>query len=152
MPVMIVDGIQYSARMVVKQYENKGHVLDELSLYNMAMDKEKAPSHTNLSASERGGAQYEGAVSGYKVKDLIHNTQAGDRKLLGLDENSRTRFSLPDDAKLTKRERELRDALIEKVSRAVGAENVITDAETSQRVLDLVNGVVALSRGKKKST
>lgn len=86
MPVMIVDGIQYSARMVVKQYENKGHVLDELSLYNMAMHKEKAPSHTNLSASERGGAQYEGAVSGYKVKDLIHNTQAGDRKLLGLDE------------------------------------------------------------------
>ena len=65
---------------------------------------------------------------------------------------SDVRFSLPNDVKLTKRERELRDALIEKVSRAVGAENVITDAETSQRVLDLVNGVVALSRGKKKST
>ena len=41
MPVMIVYGIQYSARMVVKQYENKGHVLDELSLYNVSMHKER---------------------------------------------------------------------------------------------------------------
>ena len=151
MPVMIVDGIQYSARMVVKQYENKGHVLDELSLYNMAMHKEKAPSHTNLSASERGGAQYEGAVSGYKVKDLIHNTQAGDRKLLGLDENSRTRFSLPDDVKLTKRERELRDGLVEKVSRAIGSENVITDVEAGERVLDMLNGRARLSKGQKRA-
>ena len=51
---------------------------------------------------------------------------------------------------MTKRERELRDGLIEKVSRAVGAENVITDIETGQRVLDLVNGA-ALSRGKKRA-
>ena len=151
MPVMIVDGIQYSARMVVKQYENKGHVLDELSLYNVSMHKERTSLNTNVGTSRDGLVYSNDILSAYKVKDLIHNTQAGDRKLLGLDENSRTRFSLPDDVKLTKRERELRDALIEKVSRAVGAENVITDVETGQRVLDLVNGA-ALSRGKKKST
>ena len=70
---------------------------------------------------------------------------------MGLDENSRTRFSLPDDVKLTKRERELRDGLVEKVSRAIGSENVITDVEAGERVLDMLNGRVRLSRGQKRA-
>ena len=72
--------------MVIKRYENNDIVMDELSLYNMAMHKEKTPSHTNLNASERGGAQYDSVKSGYKVKDLIHSTQENDWKLLELDE------------------------------------------------------------------
>lgn len=82
-----VDGVQYSARMVIKEYENKGTVLDEFSLYNVSMHKEKAPSHTNLSASVRSGAQYDSAISGYKIKDLIHSTQENDKKILGLGED-----------------------------------------------------------------
>lgn len=87
-----VDGVQYSARMVIKEYENKGLILEELSLYNVAMHKEKTPSHTNLNASDGGGVQYDGVLSGYKVKDLIHSTQEKDQKLLGITDKSGLRF------------------------------------------------------------
>ena len=55
-------------------------VLDELSLYNVAMHKEKAPSHTTLNTTESSGAQYDNAISVYKVKGFIHNSQENDRK------------------------------------------------------------------------
>lgn len=90
-----IDGAQYLARMVVKQYENKDNVLDEFSLYNIAMHKEKATPHTNLNATGGSGVQYDTALSAYKVKELIHSTQENDQKLLGIDANS-TKFSLVD--------------------------------------------------------
>ena len=74
--------------MIMKRYENKGFVLDELSLYNISMHKEKAPTHTSLSATDGSGVQYDGAHSSYKVKALVHSTQDGDRKLLGLGAGS----------------------------------------------------------------
>ena len=52
------------------------------------MHKRKTPSHTNLNASEGSGVQYDGVVSGYKVKVLIHSTQGNDQKLLGITDKN----------------------------------------------------------------
>lgn len=46
------------------------------------------------------------------------------------------KFSLPEDGTLTDKEIALRDALVEKIGRAIGSENVITDWAEGQRVLD----------------
>ena len=88
-----VDGVQYSARLVVKELENYGRILENLSLYNMAMHKEKTPLNTNLSATNNGAGVQSNGVSVYKVKDLIHSTQEKDKKLLGIGDNERMLFS-----------------------------------------------------------
>jgi hypothetical protein len=87
-----IDGVQYSARLVVKELINKDEVLDDLSLYNMAMHKEKTPSNTNVGTSNDGLVYSDSVISVYKVKDLIHNTQEIDKKILGIDEETRFRF------------------------------------------------------------
>lgn len=86
-----IDGVQYSARLVVKELINKDEVLDDLSLYNMAMHKEKTPSNTNVGTSNDGLVYSDSVISVYKVKDLIHNTQEIDKKILNLDEETRFR-------------------------------------------------------------
>ena len=100
------------------------------------------------------GEVYKNTENNRKSDDLITYDDNGNIILPSQRFNegkSDVRFSLPNDVKLTKRERELRDGLIEKVSRAVGAESVITDVETGERVLDMLNGRVPMSRGKKRA-
>lgn len=87
-----VNGNQYSARLVVKELENKGVVLDELSLYNVSMHKEKGSAVQPLSASKEVGGITTKPISAYKVKDLIHNTQENDKKILGIEDKT-TLFS-----------------------------------------------------------
>ena len=88
-----VNGRQYSARMIVKELENKGAVLEELSLYNVSIHKEKGSEVQPLNASNEVGGITSKPISVYKVKDLIHNTQEIDKKILNLDEVTRFRFT-----------------------------------------------------------
>ena len=86
-----IDGVQYSARMVVKQYENRGMVLEDFRLYDLTAKKGK----TDASTVVRGAsalAPTSASVSSYKVKELVHSTQEGDRKLLGLGAGVGLRF------------------------------------------------------------
>ena len=74
--------MQYSARLIIKEKKNFGSVLEDLSLYNMSLHKRKAPHDTNVNTSNNdGGAQSYGAVSEYKVKNLIHSSQEIDQKI-----------------------------------------------------------------------
>ena len=87
-----VNGTQYSARLLVKELENKGVVLEELSLYNVSMHKERGSAIQPLNASDEVGGITAKPQSFYKVKELIHNSQEIDKKNLGINEV--TRFSL----------------------------------------------------------
>lgn len=74
-----ISGVQYSARMVVKEYYQGDKVLDQLSLYNyqlreMASD---AQSHSQMLPAHPSKAK-----NRYKVSELIHETQESDRKFL----------------------------------------------------------------------
>jgi hypothetical protein len=91
-----INGTQYSARLIIKELENKGVVLEELSLYNVSIHKEKSSAVQPLNASNEVGGITAKPYSYYKVKDLIHNSQEEDKKILGLNEN--TRFRVKDDA------------------------------------------------------
>ena len=85
-----VDGVQYSGRMVVKEYYNGTHVLDELHLYNILL-KEATPDAQN--ASSQGVPVHPSSVTEYKVKELIHNSQEQDKELLGINETTLFRDS-----------------------------------------------------------
>lgn len=89
-----VDGRQYSARMVIKELENRGRVLDELSLYHVAMHKAKDTNSLGVNAPQASGVGVNpiGVQNRYKVKELIHSTQEGDRKLLGISSDSPALF------------------------------------------------------------
>ena len=87
-----VNGTQYSARLLVKELENKGVVLEELLLYNVSMHKERGYAIQPLNASDEVGGITAKPQSFYKVKKLIHNSQEIDKKILGINEV--TRFSL----------------------------------------------------------
>lgn len=87
-----VNGTQYSARLLVKELENKGVVIEELSLYNVSMHKERGSAVQPLSASDEVGGITAKPQSFHKVKELIHNSQEIDKKNLGINEI--TRFSL----------------------------------------------------------
>lgn len=87
-----VNGTQYSARLVVKELENKGVVLEDLSLYNVSMHKENGSVVQPLNASKEVGGITTKPYPAYKFKDLIHNTQEIDKKIVGI--NNTTRFSL----------------------------------------------------------
>lgn len=87
-----VNGSQYSARLVIKELINRDRVLDELSLYNVSMHKEKGSAIQLLNASNEVGSITAKPQSAYKVKDLIHNSQEQDKKLLGI--SNKTKFSL----------------------------------------------------------
>jgi hypothetical protein len=74
-----VGGVPYSARMVVKEYFRGIAQLDEIHLYNYLL-KEKTSD--NQSAATKSIPTHLSDVSGYKISDLIHNTQIEDEKLL----------------------------------------------------------------------
>ena len=131
-----VDGKQYSARLVIKELMNKGRVLDDLSLYNMSMHKRKTSS-TNLNASgEDAGVPNENVLSGYKVKEIIHNSQENDRKLLGLDENYRTHYKTGDNGVENPNIIARVHRHAEKVAKGLGVEN---DVKIHDNVSDIAN-------------
>lgn len=80
-----VNGTQYSARLVIKELVNRGRVLDELSLYNVSMHKEKGSQRKQLNAPTELGSDITNLKTAYKVKDLIHNSQTVDKEILGID-------------------------------------------------------------------
>ena len=87
-----INGAQYSARLVVKELENKGVVLEELSLYNVSLHKENGSAIQPLNASNEVGGIIAKPQSRYKVKDLIHNSQEIDKQIVGVE--GETLFSL----------------------------------------------------------
>lgn len=90
---VFVNGTQYSARLIVKETIHNEKVLDTLSLYNVSLHKEKTPSNTNVGESEDSGVYSGGVKSEFKVRELIHNTQEEDKKLVGI-EGEETRFRI----------------------------------------------------------
>lgn len=88
-----INGTQYSARLLVKELENKGKVLEELSLYNVSMHKEKNSAVQPLNASNEVGGITAEPNSYYKVKDLIHNSQKIDKEIVGISDNTRFRIT-----------------------------------------------------------
>lgn len=86
-----IDGVQYSARLLVKQFENRGFVLDDFRLYDLH-SREKKTDASSVVRGDKALTPTSAPVSAYKVKDLIHSTQAEDKKLLGLPDNYSTRF------------------------------------------------------------
>lgn len=111
-----INGTQYSARIVVKETIHNEKILDILSLYNVALHNEKTPSNTNVGVSEETRVYSDGVKSAYKVKDLIHNSQAEDKKLVGI-ENETTFF------KTSPRTAEQRTALFEAAKEEFGVTN-----------------------------
>ena len=97
-----VNGRQYSARLVVKELENKGIVLDELSLYNVSMHKEKGSVVQPLNASEEVGGITTEPKSVYKIKELIHNSQELDKEIVGIFGETRFRFTSEEKAIIDK--------------------------------------------------
>ena len=89
-----IDGKQYSARMVVKEYEKGNFVVDQMNLYNTQLREEKGTDKTPIQQN-MPPTVLSSIPSTYKVKELIHNTQEYDRKILGFGENDRTAYSLP---------------------------------------------------------
>ncbi|MBP5561183.1 MAG: hypothetical protein J6X70_05225 [Muribaculaceae bacterium] len=80
-----------SARLIVKQYENRGSVLDDFQLYDLGTKQEKTGNQTQGTGT-KALTPLQSPVSRYKVKDLIHSTKEEDQKILGISKNS-TRFS-----------------------------------------------------------
>ena len=111
-----INGTQYSARIVVKETIHNEKILDILSLYNVALHNEKTPSNTNVGVSEETRVYSDGVKSAYKVKEIIHNSQAEDKKLVGI-ENETTFF------KTSPRTAEQRTALFEAAKEEFGVTN-----------------------------
>ena len=81
-----IDSVQYSARLLVKQYENRGMVLDDFRLYDLSAKQEKTDA-SSVVRGENTLTPTSAPVSGYKVRELIHSSQVNDQKLLGIDGN-----------------------------------------------------------------
>lgn len=75
-----INGVQYSARLTVKEYEKGNFVLHELHLYNAQLRKIEIPDAQRTRFNETP-SHPSGILSEYKVIDLIHNTQKNDQKL-----------------------------------------------------------------------
>lgn len=88
-----IDGTQYSARLIVKQYENRGNVLDDFQLYDLHSRKEKTGAPSRGTGQNALTPTVSAPVSEYKVKDLIHSTQEYDQKLLGITGKSNLNFA-----------------------------------------------------------
>ena len=82
-----LDGKQYSVRMVVKQYENRGNVIEEFRMYDAA-SKQKKSSASSQGTGNESLTPLLTPDSVYKVKDLIHNSQEEDKKLVGIEGNT----------------------------------------------------------------
>lgn len=89
-----IDGKQYSTRMVVKRFiDRKGDVLEDFSMYDLGVHKEKTDSRfANVGTPDGGLVTASEPASGYKVKDLIFDTQEKDKELIGLNKNYKTYF------------------------------------------------------------
>ena len=73
---VFIDGTQYSARMVVKEYYQGSQVINELHLYNVMLKKR----HQTNTLSQDGTPHMRSDASiHYKISDLIHNTQKLDQ-------------------------------------------------------------------------
>lgn len=70
--------------MIVKQYENRGRILEDFQMYDLAAKQKKS----DVSSQGTGNESLTPLLtsdSTYKVKDLIHNTQEIDKKILGIE-------------------------------------------------------------------
>ncbi len=90
-----IDGKQYSARMVVREYYQGKYIVDELHLYNTQLRKEKTDA---IHAQPQNGSPnvLTPVKSRYKISELIHSTQEEDLKLLGIGRDE-PKFSLSRD-------------------------------------------------------
>ena len=86
-----IDGTQHSARLIVKQYENRGFVLDDFQLYDLGTKQEKTGNQTQGTGTN-ALTPLQLPVSRYKVKDLIHSTQELDKKIIGIGSDETTLF------------------------------------------------------------
>lgn len=86
-----IDGIQYSARLVVKRYENRGLVLDDYQLYDLSAKENKTDAVTRATG-QNALTSPSASVSGYKVKEIIHISQENDQKLLGITDKNGLQF------------------------------------------------------------
>ena len=78
--------------MVVKQYENEGSVLEDFQLYDLHARQKKTDAIVTEYGAESLAQPKIASESGYKVKDLIHSTQAEDKKMLEIDGDTPTLF------------------------------------------------------------
>ena len=84
-----IDGVQYSARLVVNQHKNRGFVLDDYQLYDLRT-KEKSGA-VSQATGQNALTSLSAPDSRYKVKDLIWNNKESDKNLIGIN-NQQTRF------------------------------------------------------------
>ena len=106
-----IDGTQLSARLIVKQYENRGSILEDLQLYDLHSTQEKTDASyavrgkkaltpasasanifTTTSSKSDDSSDNANHYSRYKIKKLIHTTQVEDKKILGIPENEELLF------------------------------------------------------------
>lgn len=87
-----IDDIQYSVRMLVKQYKNRGAVMEDFRMYDMAAKQKKSDALSHGTGTESLTPML-ASDSFYKVKELIHNSQEKDKKLIGI-EDEKTLFSV----------------------------------------------------------
>ena len=80
-----IDGKQHSVRMIVKQYENRGLVLEDFQMYDLAAKQKKSDVLSQGTGNDSLSPLLT-SDSAYKVKDLIHNTQENDKKILGIED------------------------------------------------------------------
>lgn len=113
-----IDSEQYSARLTVKQYENRGVVLDDIHLYDLA-SKPKKPVAVSRGTGAKALTPTSASGLGYKVKDLIHSTKKEDQKLLGITDRSSLLFSKSNDNQsifISNAERAVRDLKMDKAT------------------------------------
>ena len=87
-----IDDKQFSVRLVVKQYENRGNILDDFQMYDLAA-KQKKSDVLSQGTGDNSLTPLLTSDSQYKVRDLIHNLQEQDKKVIGISENTLYRQS-----------------------------------------------------------
>lgn len=110
-----IDGVQYSARLVVNQHKNRGFVLDDYQLYDLRT-KEKSGA-VSQATGQNALTSLSAPDSRYKVKDLIWNNKESDKNLIGIN-NRKTRFD-EDEAATTSQHSEHKDRIAEHVDALV---------------------------------
>ena len=86
-----IDDTQYSVRILVRQLKNKGRIMEDFRMYDLAAKDKKS----DVSSQGTGNESLTPLLTSdfaYKVKDLIHNSKEQDKKLLGI--SNKTKFSL----------------------------------------------------------
>ena len=93
-PVRIGEEL-ISARLLIKQLENNGRVIESLSFYNITPHKKREASPVpNVKGFP--GVYSDDKLSSCKIKDIIHNTQDYDKILAGIE--TETSFHIDKDA------------------------------------------------------